>query len=263
MKNVSDFNDTSVQNGMFQNCILMENTYTSSGFIFTCSEFQNPWFGILTLTCIYLPSAQVVSSLYGPQLGGWLGTLFGLCVMVPIGCIIVSIVAPVYNSAEWFVFGYFLVLLGTGTGFIGAKIYKMSLPRQNCSMDNGYKVLLYPFSMAFSPIIFIIMKFLPIVRNSKLIQNIVKFATESETLYESAPQLTLQLYILLSKLNPDGWAWYSITTSSLSLLVSLVSQYIENLPENSWKDYVKSIIVILPNMIFKILSIRYLYYIKS
>ena len=159
----------------------MGNNNSTSEFIFSCSEFQNPWFGILTLTCIYLPSAQVVSSLYGPQLGGWLGTLFGLCVMVPVGCIIVGIVAPEYNSAEWFVFGYFLVLLGAGTGFIGAKIYKMSLPRQKWSMDVGYKALLYPFSMAFSPIIFIIMKFLPIVRNTKLIQNIEKFATESET----------------------------------------------------------------------------------
>ena len=79
-----------------------------------------------------------------------------------------------------------------------------------------------------------------------------------EVLYESAPQLTLQLYILLSQLKPNGWAWFSITTSSLSLLFSLVySQYIENRPNSTWRDYVKSIIVILPNMIFRILSLRY------
>ena len=90
------------------------------------------------------------------------------------------------------------------------------------------------------------------------IQNMLKLASESEVIFESAPQLTLQLYVVLSKLTPVGWkTWFSITTSILSLLISLVhSKYIENLPEHSWKDYVKSIFVILPNIIFRILSLR-------
>lgn len=121
------------------------------------------------------------------------------------------------------------------------------------------KILLYPFLLASSPIIYIVMKFLPMVRNSKLIQNMVKVASEGEVLFESAPQLTLQLYIVLSTFEPTVWTWFSITTSSLSLLVALVhSQYIENLPNSSWRDYVKSTIVILPNMIFRILSLRYI-----
>ena len=91
-----------------------------------------------------------------------------------------------------------------------------------------------------------------------MIQNMGKVASEGEVLFESAPQLTLQLYILLSQLKPDGWAYFSITTSSLSLLFSLVySQYIENLQESSWQDYIKAVVVILPNMIFRILSLRY------
>ena len=161
--------------------------------------------------------------------------------------------------SEWFVFGWFLVILGSGTNFIGYfQLWKPELPRPGLS-DNIYKAVLFPILVALSPVIFIIMKFLPTVRNSKLIQNMVKVASDGEVLFESAPQLTLQLYIVLSHLNPDGWAWFSITTSSLSLLFSLVySQYIENLREHSWRDYVKSVIVILPNMLFRILSLRYL-----
>ena len=175
--------------------------------------------------------------------------------MVPVGGVIVGVIAPDYNSAEWFVFGWFLVFLGVGTWLIGAAIR-----RQNIKTSITYsKLLLYPVLLALSPIIYIVLKFLPMVRNSKLIQNMVKVASEGEVLYESAPQLTLQLYIVLSTLEPTGWTWFSITTSCLSLLVALVhSQYIENLPNSSWRDYVKSTIVILPNMIFRILSLRYI-----
>ena len=119
------------------------------------------------------------------------------------------------------------------------------------------KKMLYPFLVTVSPIIVIVLKCLTMVRNSKLIQNMAKVASEGEVVFESAPQLTLQLYIVLSTLNQNGWTWFSITTSILSLLVSLVhSQYIENLPENTWKDYIKSAIVILPSIIFRVLSIR-------
>ena len=172
-----------------------------------------------------------------------------------------------YNSAELFVFGMFLVILGIGTGVVGINLRRhgtwligiglfrtSSAPSIICC-----KMLLYPFLLALSPIIYIVMKFLTMVRNSKLIQNMVKVASEGEVLFESAPQLTLQLYIVLSTLEPTGWTWFSITTSCLSLLVALVhSQYIENLPNSSWRDYVKSTIVILPNMIFRILSLRYI-----
>ena len=190
--------------------------------------------------------------------------------MVPVGGVIVGVIAPDYNSAEWFVFGWFLVFLGVGTWLIGAVTQKrnfQTLIRTGPGRDQDQdpilticsKLLLYPVLLALSPIIYIVLKFLPMVRNSKLIQNMVKVASEGEVLYESAPQLTLQLYIVLSTLEPTGWTWFSITTSCLSLLVALVhSQYIENLPNSSWRDYVKSTIVILPNMIFRILSLRYI-----
>ena len=127
-----------------------------------------------------------------------------------------------------------------------------------CSMDNLCKVLLYPILLAISPILYIIMKFLPVVNNSQLIQNMLKLASESEVLFESAPQLTLQLYVVLSKLEPVGWkTWFSITTSIISLMISFVhSHYIENLIEHTWKDYLKSIIVIFLNIIFRIISLR-------
>ena len=188
--------------------------------------------------------------------------------MVPVGGVIVGVIAPDYNSAEWFVFGWFLVFLGVGTWLIGAVTQKrnfQTLIRTGPGRDQDQdpilticsKLLLYPVLLALSPIIYIVLKFLPMVRNSKLIQNMVKVASEGEVLYESAPQLTLQLYIVLSTLEPTGWTWFSITTSCLSLLVALVhSQYIENLPNSSWRDYVKSTIVILPNMVFRILSLR-------
>ena len=198
-----------------------------------------------------------------------MGVNWGFYVIFPVGGVIVYNFLQFfdYKSAEWFVFGMFLVILGLGTGVIGITLRRRGIwlpfyglfqisskPSEVCS-----KILLYPFLLALSPIIYIVLKFLPMVRNSKLIQNMGKVASEGEVLFESAPQLTLQLYIILSTLDPNGWTWFSITTSSLSLLVALVhSQYIENLLNSSWRDYVKSTIVILPNMIFRILSLRYI-----
>ena len=177
--------------------------------------------------------------------------------MALVGGIIGGVVAHQNDSAELFVFGWFLFFLGVGTYIIGfgqcgsKELFKFH------NLDLGKKML-YPFLVTVSPIIIIVLKFLPMVRNSKLIQNMVKVASEGEVVFESAPQLTLQLYIVLSTLDPNGWTWFSITTSSFSLLVSLVdSQYIEFLPDSSWRDYVKSVVVILPNMIFRILSLRY------
>ena len=179
--------------------------------------------------------------------------------MAHVGGIIGGFVAHQYDSAELFVFGWFLFFLGVGTYFIGFGQCGSKKLFEFIRFRNLGKMMLYPFLVTVSPIIVIVLKFLPMVRNSKLIQNMVKVASEGEVVFESAPQLTLQLYIVLSTLDPTGWTWFSITTSILSLLVSLVhSQYIENLPENTWKDYIKSAIVILPNIIFRVLSIRYI-----
>ena len=258
-KRIKCVNDTSFQNDIFKKRILDEDDNNSDKFSSTCFEFKNPWYGTLTLVCIYLPSAQVISALYGPQLGGTLGFLWGLFVMVPGGAIIGGIISPLYNSAELFVFGFFLFFLGLGTIFIGNKQFKPRCQIIFSSKDNVCKTFLYPILVALAPLIFIVMKFLLMARNSKLIKNMVKVASVGEVLYESAPQLTLQLYILLSKLEPDGWTWFSITTSFLTLTVSLVhSQYIENLPENSHRDYIKAVVVIILNMVFRVLSLRYL-----
>ena len=240
------------------------------------SEFQNPWYGILTCVFIFLPSAQVVSALYGISLCVMFGVMWGFGI-AGIGGIMIEVVVPHFNSAELFVFGWFLILLGGGTLLIsGYKLalsgYKLALnpndkrkkgselqQSPDCSMmDTIQKAILYPILMAFSPIISVVIKLLTIVSNSKLIQNMEKVSSEGEFLFESTPQLVLQLYIVLSKLTFDSWrTWFSITTSCLSLLVSLVhSQYVGTLPEHSWRDYVKSAIVILPNMIFRILSFR-------
>ena len=255
-KHVNETNDSSVQNDIFQDCILTSND--TIDYTYICSEFQDPWFGILTLVFIYLPSIQVISALYGPRLSRQLGFWLGLC-MATVGIIIAGI-DLYYNNAEMFVIGVFLGILGFGTILISLTLvsatYKTWFPI--CSKDNDLKALSYPILVVFSPLVLIMMKILQLIRNTELIQNMVKVASEGEVLFESAPQLTLQLYVVLSKLNPDGWTWFSITTSILSLLISFVhSQYIENLPEESEKKYVKSAMVMLPNIIFRILSLRY------
>ena len=174
--------------------------------------------------------------------------------MACIGVIITFLLVPHFQSAELFVFGMFLIILGCGTAYIS--IYKLALNPDDIMkkgselqqlqgrslMDTIQKAILYPILMAFSPIISVVMKFLTIVSNSKLIQNMEKVSSEGEFLFESAPQLILQLYIVLSKLNIDSWRiWFSITTSSLSLLVSFVhSQYVSNLPEHSWRGIPKN-----------------------
>ena len=48
-KHVNATNDTLVQNGMFKRCTLTQENTDIIGYTYTCREFQNPWFGILTL----------------------------------------------------------------------------------------------------------------------------------------------------------------------------------------------------------------------
>jgi len=136
---INNTNDTSVENGIFQQCDLTSND-TNEGYIYTCSEFQDPWFGIATLVFIYLPGPQVLSALFGPKMGGWMAEIWGLFVMLPIGLVIALVAAPYYNSAELFVFGWFLVCLGGSTSIIGWKIFNSSGVIIRIKVFSGYFV---------------------------------------------------------------------------------------------------------------------------
>ena len=136
-KHVNETNESSVQNDIFQDCILTSND--TIDYTYICSKFQDPWFGILTLVFIYLPSIQVISALYGPRISRQLGFWWGLC-MATVGIIIAGI-DLYFNNAEMFVLGVFLGILGFGTILISLTLvsatYKTWFPI--CSKDNTLK----------------------------------------------------------------------------------------------------------------------------
>ena len=59
-------------------CILLEEN--DDNYKFSCEE-NNPMFAMLTLLFIYMPSMNVLATLYGPRTAGKLGLVWGFLML--------------------------------------------------------------------------------------------------------------------------------------------------------------------------------------
>ena len=164
---------------------------------FVCFKY-NYWFTILTLLFIYLPGVNVIATLYGPKTAGWVGFRQGIAMAI-FGGILVGTSFGFLPRPEAAIAGWFIVCLGaavlglalvnglSGGAFIGR------FPK-----SDQYHYLLFIPLLTCSPAIFIIIKLVAIMKTKNLfIQSQATYGSRGEAILEAAPQLGLQLYIIL------------------------------------------------------------------
>lgn len=171
MKTLSPLNDSALLNETLEYCTLLNQT--EEGFIFSCVEY-NPWFAILTLTFIYLPSLNVLATLYGPKKAGALGIVWGPVMIA--GLVIMVLVFNVSDtsSCDEIMTGV-LVCLGGGMLFLGLIMVTQSFKSDLCShfslSDFLISGLLFPLLLPLSPFMFVCLKLISLLKpNNKLLK---------------------------------------------------------------------------------------------
>ena len=270
MKTLSPLNDSALLNETLEYCTLLNQT--EEGFIFSCVEY-NPWFASLTLTFIYLPSLNVLATMYGPKKAGALGIVWGA---VMFGLSFIFLFVSVIATNIWYVMGWFLVFLGGGMTFLALTIdesanlsltYFRFIFSFFSNSDSLLSCLLFPLLLPLSPITFVCLKLISLLKpNNKLLKAQSKMGSRGESILESAPQLALQCYIVLLSLSPTSSQWFSLITSALSLCPANIEYYVTACLEEKKRmkkkpvdtfgpmSILKNIAVFLPISLFRILA---------
>ena len=224
---------------------------------FFCEGYDY-WFALFTLLIIYLPSINVVISLYGPIRAGILGIVWGTIMMV-IGGIFLILLDFASTMTGWF-----LLLIGTATlglGSVSASTdfkNKTIIDRLNLQsvIFSFYSGLFLPL-LFISPVLFSIINILSVLKpKNKLIKAQSELTSFLESILEAAPQLTFQIYIVLASMSITRTQVFSLVTSVLSLCIPNIEYYVKSKSNNfGLNAVVKNILVFLPISIHKILSL--------
>ena len=260
-KILTPLNDTALLNDTLAHCTLMNEK--EEGFEFYCEE-SNPYFASLTLTFIYLPSLNVIAAIYGQWKAGEIGFVFGF-MMVVSGIVWYILLHKTQSSAELSI-NMTLIFLGSGMIGLGMKLGQYIDNNDNDNGSNNFEkiklwlpfCIFFPLFVAFSPLIFVIIKLLGVLqKESKLVTSQSKIASRGEGLFEAAPQLILQLYIVLvSSSSPSLGQWFSIITSIPSIPIPIVKQYLTARTEDlGFKNSILKIAIFLPASPSRLLSI--------
>ena len=256
----TEFSDYFVEDqtsGLFGNASTLTCSKINSnpdGPEFACIRY-NYWFAILTLLFIYLPSVNVIATLYGPNVAGLVGWMEGIAMAMLGGTLAVAGYFATNSGAA--IAGWFLICLGAAVFVLGwINVF---------SGCDDYKVDKYHFLrfiplLICSPGIFIIIKLLAILKaNNQFIQSQATYGSRGEALLEAAPQLGLQLYIILLSMSATDKQLLSIITSSATISLPCIESYISARGgEFGLKSIIKNILVFLPACLFKIMSVSIL-----
>ncbi len=225
-----------------------------------CVEFvkQDYWFAITTLFFIYLPSVNVIATLYGPSSVGRVAVKMSLVTALVGGVFALIgffVTTPMSNPATS-ITGWFLIILSSG--FLGMGLVN----KVSGDFDTGGKTHLLHYIMfiplvSISPVIFIVIKFLAIFKTeNKLLQSQATYGSRGEGILEAAPQLGLQLYIVLLSLDPTPNQVLSILTSSATLSLPSIENFVAARGGDfGLKPIMKNVWILLPSSLFKILSV--------
>ena len=187
--------------------------------VFACYE-QHFWFGFMTLFFVYLPSINVISSLYGPKTAVISSVFWGL-----FGLIVVSL-----TGSELGIFLLTQPLLGIGMMISTIRCCgKDSVKLTFCMRMKILipRILLYPILIPVTPFISILIKFLCVFKpENTIIKNQHRTCSRAESMLESTPQLMLQMYIVLVTLAPTNLQLFAILTSSISICVPNIEKYL-------------------------------------
>lgn len=230
-------------------------------------EETNPTSAALTIVFIYLPSINVMACIFGPRTAGSMGVAWGLVMGIAGGML-----WQLSETRNMTMIGQLLVFLGVAMFYLG---YKMNAPtilkdqakhgfsgiittlrEPLCSFD----LIIFPILMPLSPFIFILIKILALLQPSnELLNSQRNLGNSGELTLESAPQLTLQFYEVISDMKISWEQLYSITSSVSTLSLLTIEQYVtERSEEYGNRAIMKYIPVFSTASLFKSLSVAIL-----
>ena len=248
-------------------------------------------FAMLTLAFIFLPSLNVIGALYGPRTAGRHGFVWGFLMAAVSGIWFVCVVFKEYGSIITIMVEgsdtveKFIIWGGDQAGLIGftmiVSFTTMSLglvmifserkvhPAENEINKPTIKglfssfifhFLLFPLLLPFSPVIFLIIKGLAVLKpKSELLKMQSTMGSRGEAILEAAPQFALQCYIALFTLDPNWTHYFCIITSALTLSIPHIEQYVTARSEEFGpKSILKNIVVFCPGSLFRILVLAIL-----
>ena len=150
---------------------------------------------------LYLPSVNVVSTLYGPQTAGWVGMKVSLGMAVVGG--VLTLIGYFISNPATSIIGWYVLILSGGILAIGVVNATSSDDVVVVETSLIHFLLFIPL-VVISPVIFIIIKFMAIFKSGNtFLQSQATYGSRGEGILEAAPQLGLQLYIVLLSLNPS------------------------------------------------------------
>ena len=219
------------------------------------SKKYNPWFTIHTLLYIYLPSVNVLATLYGPETVGTVAKRSGL-IMAIIGAVLATVGFYVPNPTTS-VIGWFLLFFGGSTSGLGW-ISKNS----GCNID-GYRnspsllhyIVFFPL-LIFSPVIFIFIKCIAIIKGNRFPQSQSSHGSRAEAILEAAPQLGVQIYIALLSMKPSLKQKLSILSSAATISIPIIETYVSaRRMKFGFKSIMQNGLVFLSTSLFKVASV--------
>ncbi len=216
----------------------------------------NPWFTIHTLLYIYLPSVNVMATLYGPETIGRVAKRTGFIIAI-IGAVLATVGFYVLSPITS-VIGWFLLFFGGTTSGLGW-INKHS----GCNIDvyRAYpSILHYIFFfplLILAPAIFIFIKFMAIIKEeTRFLKSQSSYGSRGEAILEAAPQLGLQIYITLLTMKPSVNQKLSILTSAATISFPIIETYVSARGMDlDFKSIMQNFLVFLPSSLFKVASV--------
>ena len=236
--------------------------YTADGQMDQCVQYvqYHYWFSLLMLFFIYLPSVNLVSTLYGPRTAGMVG------MKVSLGKLGMAVVGGVFTLSGYFIsnpatsiIGWYVLILSGGILAMGWVNAISSDKDLDANISRIHFLLFIPLVVV-SPAIFIIIKFLAIFKSgNNFLQSQATYGSRGEGILEAAPQLGLQLYIVLLSLDPSTNQVLSIITSAATISLPNIENCVASRGgEFGFKPIAKNILIFLPASLFKILSVSLL-----
>ena len=233
-----------------RSCTIINTTCSEEGALMIACKKNDPWFAILTLIFIYLPSVNVIASLYGPKKAGMVGFVEGMVTFI-VG-VILAYIGYLLPSPVAAIVAWIMIFLGDGVWALGLNCWLVF----GFSRPSVFHFCLFIPLMIFSPAIFIFIKLLAIFEAENMfIQSQSTFMSRGEAIMEAAPQLSLQLGVAMLSMNPSFNQIFSIITSMATLSLPNIENYVQARGEKfSFVSIIKHVAVFLPACLFKVLS---------
>lgn len=213
----------------------------------------NPWFTIHTLLYIYLPSVNIIATLYGPETIGTVAKRNGL-IMAITGAVLATVGFCV-PSPKTSVIGWFLLFLGGPTSGLGL-INKHSGFYIYDSPSLLHYIFFFPL-LILSPVIFIFIKILAIIQEeNRFLKSQSSYGSRGEAILEAAPQLGVQIYIALLTMKPSLNQKLSILTSAATISLPIIETYVSARGMDfGFKSIIQNVLVFVPASLFKVASV--------